>query len=130
MKQGQIREEIDYRRMSWKILEITVKSVFILAAAAMLSLGALKGYEFGYELFFSAPLDSQDISAVSAELTVENGEDAFDVGKKLEEAGIIKSAYVFSAQSGMFEISIQPGVYTVDSHMSSRVILSMMNKKG
>lgn len=130
MKQGQIRKEIDYRRMSWKILEITVKSVFILAAAAMLSLGALKGYEFGYELFFSAPLDSQDISAVSAELTVENGEDAFDVGKKLEEAGIIKSAYVFWAQSRLFEISIQPGVYTVDSHMSPRVILSTMNKKG
>ncbi len=87
-------------------------------------IGAQQMYSFGYKVF---DREERDVDSAVVEITIDEGADVLTVGEELEENGIIDSAYVFFAQSVIFDLDVLPGTYEIDIKSSSREILETFN---
>ena len=58
---------------------------------------------------------------------MEAGTSVSSVGKELEKDGLINNRYSFIIQAMVYEYEIQPGVYTLNTSMTSREILDVLS---
>ena len=84
------------------------------------------GYRFGVDIFTNEGV-TDEAHAVQYTLKVEAGESVYNIGKDLETHGIIRSRLVFLVQSKLYKCKIPPGVFSVNSGMSSKAILKYLN---
>ncbi len=84
------------------------------------------GFRFGRAIFTNDGRTDR-MSANEATLTVLEGDTPSSVGKKLEQLGIIDSSIVFSVQAKLYSCQMEPGVYVVNSGMSSKAIAKMID---
>jgi len=62
------------------------------------------------------------------EIKVEKGTSIAGVAKRLKEKGLIANEYSFIIQAKFFKYQANPGSYTLNTSMTSRDILQMMNE--
>lgn len=87
---------------------------------------AMYSYHFGYMVFADAakePEPGRDIV-----ITAENTEDVLEVGKMLQNRGIIEDAKIFFVQERLsdFHGKMMPGTYTLNTSMKAGQILEIM----
>ena len=61
-------------------------------------------------------------------ITVEEGTSITDAAKLLKSYGLITNEYSFVIQAIFFDYEVNPGTYTVNTSMTSKEILQMMNE--
>ena len=66
--------------------------------------------------------------------TVESGEDALTIGRKLVKAGVVKSAEAFANVVGANNVNLYPGTFELKKHMSNadamKILSDTSNAKG
>lgn len=84
-------------------------------------------YEFGYRIFSEAPVESEPGNDVVVQ--IDEGDSAFDIGKKLEEKGLIRDSELYVAQYYLsaYVDELLPGTYTLNTSMTTKEMLVVMS---
>ncbi len=104
------------------LLKFTVKIVLILTFALM----CFFGYRFCYMIFDTSPLAASEETAEEVTVRFDFSMSVKDVGRVLENSGLIENASVFTVQFKLFTVkgtSVIPGTYTLSSYMTPEEII-------
>lgn len=84
-------------------------------------------YAYGYRLFTEAPVDAEPGRDVVIQVTEDMSD--LEVGKMLEEKGLVADGKLFFAQALIFEYSgkLHPGIYTLNTSMEIKDMLDLMS---
>lgn len=84
-------------------------------------------YEFGYRIFSESPVESEPGNDVVVQ--IEQEDSAFDIGKKLEEKGLIRDAELYVAQYYLsaYVDELLPGTYTLNTSMTAKEMMVVMS---
>lgn len=104
------------------IAKIAVAAVVIVVVFKL----AVGSYEFGYQIFADAPVDTGNGRTVS--VTVSEGQGSREIAKILKQKGLIKDANVFYLQEQLSDYKglIKPGSYELSTAMTGTQMLEIM----
>lgn len=105
-----------------------LKVVAVILFFVLLIVVSVFSYRVGVQIFTNSGVSTEE-EAVAYTLYVEKGESVFQIGRDLEDHGIINSALVFWIQSKLYKCKIAPGEYHVSSSSSSKAILKYLNNE-
>lgn len=109
------------------LLSMIVRLVISCAVVVLIYRGAMYAYHFGYMVFSDATMEVSPGRDVS--VTVETDDDLKDIGEMLERRGLISDSNIFRVQAILLEYkdSLIPGVYTLNTSMTSEKMLEIMS---
>lgn len=83
-------------------------------------------YDFGYRIFSEPPV--ADIPGTDVVVQIDGDDSAFDIGKKLEEKGLIRDSELYVAQYYLsaYVDKLLPGTYTLNTSMKTKEMLVVM----
>lgn len=111
-------------------VELIIK-VMVFAAIIMFVLNTcVKAYDYGYRVFAEEPVSVGEGRTIS--VIVEKADSVKDIGQMLQEKGLIRDAGLFTMQEFLSEQhgKIQPGVYDLNTSMTSQEMLAVMAAEG
>lgn len=84
-------------------------------------------YEFGYRIFTESPMASEPGNDVVVQIVADDS--ALDIGKKLEEKGLIRDSELYVAQYYLsaYVDDLLPGTYTLNTSMTTKEMLVVMS---
>lgn len=115
------------RHLFGTVLDTVLKIVIIVAVVMFVYKYASQAYEFGYRVFAEQPVSSaEDAKMISIAITEEAT--ATDIGKVLEQKGLIQSARLFSIQEMLsgYHDELRPGIYELSSDMTAEEMMAVM----
>lgn len=117
----------EINRITTAIIHISLRLLACALLFFLLYEGVTRGYAFGHAVF--SP-EAAEAAPGHTELWVVEEEDSLlDVSKKLKEVGLISDPYVFAVQAKLYNYTIYPGTYEINTSMTSRDILQMLDEK-
>ena len=115
------------RRVAWAIIK-TIFAVVIAAVIMMLVYRfALEAYVFGYRIFAEEPVSPEP--GLTRTVAIVEGKSAMDIGKILEEKGLIRDAWLFYLQEffSSYHKDLQPGIYELNTAMTPEEMMAVMS---
>ncbi|MCM1123289.1 MAG: endolytic transglycosylase MltG [Eubacterium sp.] len=116
-----------------EIVGSTVQIIVKVAIFAFIIMYIFKGstaaYDYGYRVFTEEPVSMGEGRIIS--VYIEGNESALDVGKMLQEKGLIRDGRLFMIQELLSEQhgNIQPGVYDLNTSMTAQEMLAVIAVK-
>ena len=120
---------MDINRIVFKIVSIS----FSILVALLIVMGLVKlgnyCYDFGYRVFTESPVDAEPGRDVVLQIGADMSE--MEIGELLEEKGLIRDKLFFYVQLKLSAYSgkLNPGVYTLNTSMDARDMISVMAAK-
>lgn len=107
-------------------VQVIVKVVVFGFIVMYIFRGAVAAYDYGYRVFTEEPISSGEGRIIS--VYIEGGQSALDVGKMLQEKGLIRDGRLFVIQELLSEHhgKIQPGVYDLSTSMTAQDMLALI----
>ena len=121
MAQKKKKDKEDVLHVLKIILAVLLLVVGVLLAAA--------SYYMGRQVFTDEPVSDSRTTAVTYDITIEQGESTLLVGWDLSRHGVIRSGIAFFIQSKVYDCKIAPGTYSVNSKSSSKEIIKYLNQE-
>lgn len=99
--------------------------VILLVVLGLVKLGTFF-YDFGYRVFTEAPMSAEPGKDVVVQITADMSER--EIGKLLEEKGLIRDSSLFLAQLKLSAYSgdLRPGVYTLNTSKTAKEMMVVM----
>ncbi len=109
------------------VLDTLVKLAIIAFIIFVTLRFAQQAYDFGYRLFSETP--PSDPPGVEIEVTIPIGASSRDIGRILQERGVIKDANIFFLQELMSDYrgKLSPGTYTLNNSWTVDQIMAAMS---
>ena len=109
------------------VLETIVKVVILAFAIMYILKGISAAYEFGYKVFADEPMSANNGRTITVGIAESATVD--DVGKMLEDKGLIKDAKLFKIQEYLssYHDQIKPGIYDLSTSMNTTEILEVIS---
>ncbi len=84
-------------------------------------------YDFGYRIFSEPAVSSAPGTEVVVQ--IEESDSAFDIGKKLEEKGLVRDSELYVAQYYLsaYVDKLIPGTYTLNTSMKTKEMMLVMS---
>ena len=114
-----------------KVVFRFVSISFSVLVVLIVFIGAFKAstfcYDFGYRIFTEAPVEAEPGNDVVVQ--IEEGASAFDIGKELEEKGLIRDSVLYVAQYYLsaYVNDLLPGTYTLNTSMTAKEMMVVMS---
>lgn len=107
-------------------VQIIVKVVLFAIIIMYIFRAAVAVYDYGYRVFTEEAISTGEGRIIS--VSIEGGQSALDVGKMLEEKGLIRDGRLFMIQELLSENhgNIQPGVYDLNTSMTAQEMLDVI----
>lgn len=107
--------------------ELIVKVAVLIVIITFIHKTAVSAYDYGYRVFAEEPVTVGEGRTIS--VYVEETDSVSDIGKMLEEKGLIKDAGLFTIQELLSENhgKIQPGIYDLNTSMTGQEMLAVMS---
>lgn len=117
----------EINKITGTIIGISAKLIIYALAVLLLVEGVSKGYEFGHEVFYATAVDSPP----GTDITVRIADDAAvsEIAGDLYKLGLIHNQYAFAIQKLFYDYEINPGIYVLNTSMTSKEILILLNEK-
>lgn len=99
--------------------------VTLLVVVGLVELGSYC-YDFGYRVFTETPIDKTPGTDVVVQVTADMSE--HEIGKMLEEEGLVRDGTLFYAQLKLSAYSgeLLPGTYTLNTSMTGKDMIVIM----
>ncbi|MBQ4045881.1 MAG: endolytic transglycosylase MltG [Lachnospiraceae bacterium] len=107
------------------ILAFFVKIVLLLLMVLAIQFVLSYGYDFGHRIFYSEAMSEPPGRDVI--FTVESGESTSSVADRLLAEGLISDTLIYKIQVRFYKKIIIPGVYTLNTSMTSKEILQKLD---
>lgn len=104
-------------------------AVYLIVAAVVIYIGKT-AYDFGYNIFYQQPMESEE-EGRDVTVAVEEGDSVYQIGRTLESRGLIQDAKVFVVQEKLSNYSgkLQPGTYILNTSMTPDEIMEILAKE-
>ena len=101
-------------------------AVYLIVAAVVIYIGKT-AYDFGYNIFYQQPMDSEE-EGRDVTLSVEEGYSVYQIGRTLESKGLIQDAMVIVVPDKLSHYSgtLQPGTYILYTSITPHEITTIM----
>jgi UPF0755 protein len=105
---------------------ILVKVAIMVAAVFFLYKFSLFAYDYGYRIFAETPVDREP--GIDVNVAIVEGKTVKQIGKLLEEKGLIRDGRLFVLQETFSEYSgkLNPGVYTLNTSQTPYEMMAIM----
>lgn len=99
--------------------------VTLLVVVGLVELGSYC-YDFGYRVFTETPIDKTPGTDIVVQVTADMSE--HEIGKMLEEEGLVRDGTLFYAQLKLSAYSgeLLPGTYTLNTSMTGKDMIVVM----
>lgn len=121
---SRITKEIN--KISLAVISLSGRLVFYALVFVLLFMGARKGYEFGHSIFYSPGMEEKP--GTDKTITLDGDESVSEVGKLLEDAGLIRDHTAFSIQAYCYEYEVKKGTFQLNTSLSSKEIIGVLNE--
>lgn len=117
---------MDIKQVIGSIIETIIKVAAVFFLISFVYDTAIKAYDFGYRVFAEEAMTTGEGRIIS--IYVESDDSVRDIGKMLEEKGLIRDANLFFVQELLSENhgKINPGIYDLNTSMKSDEMLAIM----
>lgn len=122
---SRVTKEIN--KITGTIIGISGKLILYALVLLLLIEGMSKGYAFGHEVFHSTPMEAEPGRDIS--VTIGDGDEAKDVVGLLHDMGLIGNELAVRVQLKFYDYEIYPGTYMLNTSMSPKEILQILNEK-
>lgn len=116
----------EINKVTGAVIAISIRLILLALIVLLLYEGVTKGYEFGHEIFYASAVEEKPGRDI--DIKVEKGDSIASVAKLLKEKGLITNSYSLMIQAEFFNYKANSGSYTLNTSMTSRDILQMMNE--
>lgn len=116
----------EINRITGAVIGISARLIVLTLVVLLLYQGVTNGYAFGHELFYASSVTEKP--GTDKDVMVEENASVPQVAKQLKNSGMITNEYSFIIQAKFFDYTVNPGDYTINTSMTSREILQMMNE--
>ena len=118
----------EINKITTTIISISVKLIVYALIVLLLYEAVARGYAFGHEIFFAEAVD--EAPGQDMVVRIDSKESVSDAAQLLAHKGLIKSEFAFIFQSRFYDYeTIYPGTYTLNTSMTSKEILQLLNEK-
>ena len=117
---------MDIKQLIGSVIETIIKIVAVVFLVSFVYETAVKAYDYGYRVFAEEPVSVGEGRTIS--ISVGAGDSVRDIGKNLEEKGLIRDANLFFVQELLSEYhgKIIPGIYDLNTSMTNDEMLEIM----
>ena len=117
---------MDVKQLVVSIIETVIKIVVAVFVIMFVYDTAVTAYDYGYRVFAEEPMTVGEGRTIS--IYVREEDSVKDVGKTLENKGLIRDANLFVVQELLSEYhgKILPGIYDLNTSMSTEEMLGIM----
>lgn len=122
---SQMTKEIN--KVTGTIIGVSGKLILYAVIILLLFEGMSKGYQFGHEIFY--PTAMAEAPGTPRVVTIKKGESAAESAHTLGQLGLIGNELAFRVQMKFYEYEIYPGTYTLNTSMTTKDILQVLNEK-
>lgn len=107
-------------------IEWIIKTVVFVAIVLFIYRTAVTAYDYGYRVFAEGPVSQGEGRTLS--VYVEENASAREIGEMLQEKGLIRDGKLFWIQELLSENhgEIQPGIYDLNTSMTSQEMIAVM----
>lgn len=116
----------EINKVTGAVIAISIRLILLALIVLLLYEGVTKGYEFGHEIFYASAMEEKPGRDI--DIKIEKGASISSVAKLLKEKGLITNSYSLIIQAEFFNYKANSGSYTLNTSMTSRDILQMMNE--
>ena len=111
--------------MSATIVKIAITAVIVVVVFRL----AVSAYDFGFQIFADIPI-AEEGNGRTVNVVISEGQDSKEIGKLLEQKGLIENGTIFYIQEILSEYKgmIQPGTYELNTAMSATQMIEIMCK--
>ncbi|GEM_PF-162906 len=118
----------EINRITTAIIRISVKLIVYALIILLLYEAVTKGYAFGHEIFFAESVE--EAPGRDKTIAIEPDTSVNEAARLLADDGLIGSEVAFIFQSKFYDYdTIYPGVYNLNTSMTSKEILQALNVK-
>ncbi|MFT3985077.1 MAG: endolytic transglycosylase MltG [Lachnospiraceae bacterium] len=116
------------KQLTISFLGTVIRAVVLILVVLFIYKAGVKAYDFGFRIFTEEPMTAEPGRDI--EVTITQGDSVGDVGKMLEEKGLVRDAQLFSIQKLLSQYTgdIQPGVYTLNTSMTAEEMFAILLK--
>ena len=120
---------MDIKQLIASAVETIIKIAAVVFLVSFVYETAVKAYDYGYRVFAEEPVSVGEGRTIS--ISVGAGDSVRDIGKNLEEKGLIRDANLFFVQELLSEYhgKIIPGIYDLNTSMTYEEMLEMMSSE-
>ena len=110
-----------------KLGTLFLKLAGVALAGFVLYKVAIMGYEYGFRIFAEEPIDREP--GVDVNVAIVEGKSVKDIGKLLEEKGLIRDGGLFVLQEKLSEYAgdLKPGNYTLNTSQTPYEMMAIMS---
>lgn len=112
-------------KVTGTVIFISSRVIIYIIVAVVFYYGITNAYQFGFNVFSKRTMTSEP--GIEMRISIDEKDSALDVGKTLEKMGLIHDAYAFLFQKYFYEVEIRPGVYTLNTAMTVKETLEVLN---
>ena len=116
----------EINKITGAVIAISSRLIILALVILLLYEGVTRGYEFGHEIFYASAMEAEP--GRNKEITISKGTSVSQAAKLLKDSGLISNEYSFIIQAEFFAYKVKPGDYTVNTSMTSKEILQIMNE--
>lgn len=117
----------EINKITGAIIGISGKLIVYALVVLLLFEGVTKGYAFGHEIFYSTAVDAAPGKPKT--VVISEDESTSEIAKKMYKQGVIQNPYAFMIQKQFYDYEIHPGTYDLNTSMTSKEILRLMNEE-
>lgn len=118
----------EINKITMTIISISVKLILYALIVLLLYEAVARGYAFGHEIFYAEAVDEAPGRQVVIQMKAD--ESVSEAAEFLAHQGLINSEFAFIFQSKFYDYdTIYPGTYTLNTSMTSKEILQLLNEK-
>ncbi len=117
---------MDIKQLIGSVIETIIKIAAVVLLVSVVYETAVKAYDYGYRVFAEEPGSVRDGRTISRSGGASDS--VRDIGKNLEEKGLIRDANLFFVQELLSEYhgKIIPGIYDLNTSMTNDEMLEIM----
>ena len=117
----------DINRVTGAVIGISGKLILYAIVLLLLAEGITRGYAFGHSLFYESSVEQAPGRDIT--VTVPQGHKDADTIHELKIDGLIDNELAMRVQMKFYDYEIHPGTYTLNTSMSSKKMLQILNEK-
>lgn len=117
----------DINKITGTIIGISGKLILYALVILLLAEGITRGYDFGHAIFYATAMEAAP--GRDKELTVPGGQTTSETIRALKDLDLIDNELAIRIQMKFYDYEVYPGTYTLNTSMTSKEILQLLNEK-
>ncbi len=118
----------EINKITTAVISISIKLIVYALVILLLYEAVTQGFAFGHEIFYAEAAEDEPGRDVTVTISPEDS--LRDTAAMLAEYGLITNEFAFVFQGMFYDYSeIYPGTYTLNTSMTSKEILQILNEK-